>query len=427
MNVLGRGAWATAIACALVLGTGSSAESSPLDLFGFGGRSPGMAGTGVASATGFDAAYLNPAGLADNPHKRLTFGYMYGTFALELDGQDTNTEDAQGLVFGGAMPIPMGGVMKDRVGFGIGFHVPPNAVNRARHPFPGEPVFELLETRSQVVGIQASFGFKIKPWLRLGIGTQSLATLEGAIHVSTDSAGRFTTRSEQQLVTKFAPLIGARVLWPGKKMQFGAVLRGESRTDYQLLVTNSLAESLPLTIPTLTIGGTSQFDPLTVAAEVAWEARNDLVVNAQLAWQNWSHYPLPTVNAVAAQPDQEPPAFHDTFVPRVSAQWTARRTRATALVLRGGYFFVPSPAPTMDGRQSLLDNNRHAFTLGAGAYFPGTAAPVYVDVWSQVHVLSQRSHTKDPANFMPDETLPFTTISSKGRILVGGLTFGVDI
>lgn len=427
MNVLGRGGWARALVCAAVLGTAASAHASPVDLFGFGGRSPGMAGTGVASATGFDAAYINPAGLADNHRKRLTFGYMYGTFSLERDGRDTGTEDAQGLVFGGAMPIPMGGVMKDRVGFGIGFHIPPNAVNRARHPFPGEPVFELLETRAQVVGIQAAFGFKIRPWLRLGIGTQSLATLEGAIHVSTDSAGRFTTRSEQQLVTKFAPLMGARVLWPRKKMQLGLVLRGESRTDYQLLVTNNLAETLPLTIPTLTIGGTSQFDPLTVAGEVAWEASRDLMLNLQLAWQNWSHYPLPTVNAVANNPPQEPPNFHDIVIPRVSAQWTAFRSATRTLVVRGGYFFVPTPAPEMSGRQSMLDNHRHAFTLGAGAYFPGSTAPLYIDVWTQAHVLAPRNHTKDLSIYMPGEIAPYYSTSTKGRILVGGLTLGVDI
>ncbi|HUH05361.1 MAG TPA: hypothetical protein VML75_25365 [Kofleriaceae bacterium] len=386
-----------------------------------------MAGTGVATATGFDAAYLNPAGLADNPRKRMTFGYMYGTFSLERDGRDTGTDDAQGMVFGGAMPIPMGGVMKDRVGFGIGFHVPPNAVNRARHPFPGEPVFELLETRAQVVGIQAAFGFKIKPWLRLGLGAQSLATLEGVIHVSTDSAGRFTTRSEQELVTKFAPLLGARVLWPRQKMQFGLVLRGESRTDYQLLVTNNLAESLPLTIPTLTIGGTSQFDPLTIAAEVAWEASPKLTVNGQLGWQNWSRYPLPTVNAVANKPAQEPPGFHDTIIPRISAQWTALRTRDAILLVRGGYFFAPSPAPEMVGRQSLLDNDRHAFTLGTGIYSPGSVAPLYLDIWTQVHLLAPRRHTKDLSIYMPGEIAPFYTTRGSGHILVGGVTVGVDI
>ena len=39
------------------------AQASPLDLFGVGGRSPAMAGTGVADTSSYEAAFLNPAGV----------------------------------------------------------------------------------------------------------------------------------------------------------------------------------------------------------------------------------------------------------------------------------------------------------------------------------------------------------------------------
>ena len=64
-------------ACVAILLSASTATASPLDLFGFGGRSPGMAGTGVALSTGYDSVYLNPAGLADVCCKRLTLGAGY--------------------------------------------------------------------------------------------------------------------------------------------------------------------------------------------------------------------------------------------------------------------------------------------------------------------------------------------------------------
>ena len=38
-----------------------------------------------------------------------------------------------------------------------------------------------------------------------------------------------------------------------------------------------------------------------------------------------------------------------------------------------------------------------------------------------------RSHRKDPANFGPDEELPFDQIETGGRILVGGITMGVGL
>ena len=44
-----------ALAAALVAAMAAPSIASPLDLFGFGGRSPGLAGTGAASTT--DAIY----------------------------------------------------------------------------------------------------------------------------------------------------------------------------------------------------------------------------------------------------------------------------------------------------------------------------------------------------------------------------------
>ncbi len=422
-----RGGGLGLLALALLTLGARAAAASPLDLFGFGGRSPAMAGTGVSTATGFDATWINPAGLADVQRKRVTFGYMYGDFALNFDGKGTGTDPVQGLVFGGALPIPLGGFMHDRVGLGLGFHVPPNSINRARHPFPGDPVYELLETRGHVVGIQAAVGVVATDWLRVGFGVQALATLDGTIHVSTDAAGRFTTKSEQELITRFAPLIGARLRGPTRHTQLGLVLRGEAKTAYQIIVTNDLIKSLPLTVPTLTIGGTSQFDPLTVAAELAWEATGDVRVEGQLAWQNWSAYPLPTINPVMNDPPQDPPNFHDTVVPRLGVQWMLLRDREKGVALRGGYAFVPTPAPEATGRQSMLDNSRHVLSAGLGVQLPGTVAPLHLDVWMQLHLLVPRRNTKDLSNYGPDDVLPFYTIETGGHIVVGGATLGVDI
>jgi len=340
-------------ALALCAGAGPTA-ASPAELFGFGGRSPGMAQTGVATATDFDAAYLNPAGLADVGRKRITFGFLFGDFDLEMDGRQTDTEHATALLFGGAIPVPLGGALRDRIGFGIGFLVPPSAINRARHPFPGEPVFALLETRAHVVGLQLALGMRLTPRWRAGIGVTTLATLDGGIHVSTDAAGRFTTRSEQNLITRLNPLAGVRLLVPEKHLQLGATFRAPARTDYQILITNNLEETLPLTVPTIAIGGTSQYDPMVVAVEAAWERKRRLMVLLQLAWQRWSAYPLPTVNPVENNPPQQEPGFHDTFSPRLGVQQMLWHGARSAAVVRGGYQFMPSPAPEMTGRQALL-------------------------------------------------------------------------
>ncbi|HVK78303.1 MAG TPA: hypothetical protein VM734_33590 [Kofleriaceae bacterium] len=413
-----------AVAAAIAVGP-RPAAASPLDLFGFGGRSPGLAGAGVATTTGYEAVFLNPAGLAHVPRKRATVGGLAGDFALELDGVATDTDPASGLVIGGELPIPLGGALRDRVGLGFGFYIPTQSINRASAPAPGTPIFALLEHRSHVVAIDVAIGYRIDARWSVGLGVNALAVLKGHIDVTTDGSGRFTTESEQRLLTRVAPIAGVR--WQqGPRLVLAAVARAPSRSDYDIQVTNDLTDVLPLTLPPIRIAGAAQYDPLTVAAEAAWLARPDLVVTGQLAWQHWSGYPLPTENPVSGNPAQEAPGFHDTAVPRVAVEYT-RPALGGTVTARGGYALLLSPAPEMRGRQSLLDNHRHLLALGGGLDWPGRAVPLHVDAWVQLHLLQPRRHTKDAGRFGPGDAPPFDVLDTGGHVVVGGLTVGVDL
>jgi len=406
-----------------VAAAASTAEASPLDLFGFGGRSPGLAGAGGATTDDYDAVFLNPAGLAEARRKRATVGYLYGDFALTLDRRPTGTDPASGLILGGVVPVPLGGRLRDRIGLGLGLYVPSKTLNRVRHPFPGVPVYALLESRSHVIAIQVAVGARVAPAWSVGAGVITLAELDGHIDVTTDAAGRFTTFSEQRLVTHFAPVVGAR--WRRARVAAALTLRAPARSDYDIEVNADLGDSIPVALPPVRIAGTAQYDPLTVAAEATYRAAPDLSVTGQLAYQRWSAYPLPTQNPVRATPPQELPGFHDTAVPRLAAEWT-RDAGPLRVAARTGYAFLWSPAPEMRGRQSLLDNDRHLFALGAGVATTGAAA-ITVDVWLQCHLLAPRRHVKDAGRFGPDDPPPFDVIDTGGRILVGGLTVGVDL
>lgn len=400
----------------LLLCVASPAAASPLELFGFGGRSPGMAGAGVASTDGYDAVFLNPAGLGLNRHKRATIGAMSGDFALTIDGADTGTEAPSGLVIGGAVPMPLGGWAKDRIGLGFGFHIPTVAINRVRAPFPGDPTFTLLESRSQVIGLQFAVGVRLNQRWSVGVGVNALAVLRGGIAVTTDGSGRFTTQSEQRLLTRFAPIAGARWAWR-EHVDLGAVVRAPSRSDYDIAVTSDLSDVLPLELPAIRIAGTAQYDPLTVAVEAAWRWRPGLTLTGHLAWAHWSGFPLPTQNATTGTPAQEPPNFHDTAIPRVAIEYV-RPALGGSLAARGGYAFILSPAPEQTGRQTLLDNHRHLMSAGLGLAWPGRTVPLHLDTWIQLHALQPRRHTK---------AVTLDVIETSGHIVVGGMTVGVDL
>lgn len=387
-------------------------DASPLQMFGFGGRSPAMGATGVADAVGFDCVYLNPAGLADIREKRMSLGTLVGDFQLE--GVDRTVHAAAAAELGGALPIPLGGVMKDRVGLGLAFYVPTAVLVSSRAPEPGTPYFALLESRARVVGIQIGIGVKIDERWSVGGGVLALSALTGSIHVSADAAGRFTSISEQQLIAQYAPILGARYKHD-ERLQLGLTVRFPSRSDYDIEVTNDLGQVLPVTLPELRFAGAAQYDPFTVAAEASWRPKDTLRVNGQLAWERWSAYPLPTENPVAGMPDQEPPGFHDTVVPRVGVEWTHRGR--VALDARAGYFFVWSPAPEMTGMQAFLDNHRHVLSVGLGLGSTGSF-PLRVDAWFQLHTLVPRAH--DRPGDEPD-------VETSGAIFVGGLVLGVDL
>jgi long-chain fatty acid transport protein len=383
------------------------AQASPLELFGAGGRSPALGATGVAAADDVDCIYLNPAGLADIHDKRLRLGTLFGTF--NLDGIPRPIDDAVGIEIGGALGLPLGGVMRNRVGIGIALYVPSQVLNRARAPTPGTPFYVLLENRSQSVGIQLGFGVRLSEDLSAGFGVIALATLKGGINVAPDAAGRFTTTSEQQIITGFAPIFGARwrVL---PRFTLGATVRFVSQAPYDIVITNSLGDALPITLPVLRVAGVAQYDPLAAVAEAAWRPTDGLLVTGGLAYERWSAFPLPTENVLAGAPAQEPPGFHDTVQPRVGVELSA----LAGVALRAGYAFVPTPAPDATGAQAFIDNNRHVITAGIGL----SAPPIHVDAWGQAHLLAPR-HTDRP-NGQP-------AVDSGGTIWVGGMLLGIDL
>ena len=119
------------VAVAVALAWASTADASPEDLFGWGPRSPAMGGTGAAASYGADATYTNPALLSLVHHNVLTLGYSGATFNLHADGGGlpgrVSVIPAKGFVVGAEVPIPFGGMLKDRVAVGMAFYTPTDA------------------------------------------------------------------------------------------------------------------------------------------------------------------------------------------------------------------------------------------------------------------------------------------------------------
>jgi hypothetical protein len=344
-----------------------------------GARSSGMAGTGVADAEGYDATYVNPAGLVERTQRRLTLGYVHGWYSLNLDGVHHPVDPTNGVLLGATLPIPFGGVLRDRIGLGVAFYFPFNVVNRARAPFPDQPRLAILDNGTQVVSILVGAGARVHRRVTVGVGLLALAALVGTVSIRTDAAGRITTASEEQLVSSFAPIAGVRVR-VASWARLGAVFRGESKSTYDLEVTNSLGAVLPIALPTLRIAGTAQYDPMQAAIETALQPLPWLGLDLGVTWKHWSAFPLPTQNATLGEPPQPQPKFHDTAVPRLGLEGI-ERFHQFRFIGRAGYYFEWSGSYD----PQLLDVSRHVLTFGGGIEWINRLTALQLDVFGQWH------------------------------------------
>lgn len=385
-------------------------QASLPDLISLGPRSSAMAGTGVAVADDWEATYQNPAGLSQAQTK-LSLGMVYGGYRLQIDGEPHPLSNPAGVQIGASVKLPLGGILTDRIGLGLGLYLPAGVVNRVSVPFPEVPRAALLDARTEVVSVLVGLGIRL-PWgLRVGGGVLALAALVGDIIIRPDGSGRITSISEEQLTVDYAPILGIRWSPPSERLQLGLTFRGASRSSYLLRLHTELGDAIPLGLPLISFAGIAQYDPLQLLAEAALRVTPSLQLVAQLGWKKWSDYSYPIEPATKDSPKLPVPGFHDTVVPRASLEYTAPSPAWLKVQVRGGYWFewTPTPrTPPEDDGKSLLDASRHVVSLGLGLGLVGSRVPLSLDLFAQGHFLCQCGRLS-------------------GQLLVVGATLGVRL
>lgn len=439
----GLAAIIVAPAAAVVLAWPGAARASPEDIYGWGARSSAMGGTGAAWAQGADAAYLNPALLSRVRDNDLTIGFSGATFDLHADGSGlpgrVSVVPAKGYIVGVAVPIPFGGVLKDRIAAGLAGYTPTDALSRVSILYPERAEYPLIADRSQVLAVRLGLGADVGWGVRVGAGVGVLAELLGDITVAS-VAGTIGSHVDTQLIATYAPTFGASwdLPWgraPGgaARWRVGATWRGSLAAPFTVTVDASKLSSLSL--PLFNIAGVSQYDPEEAVFEVAREG-DGWTLAAGVTWKRWSQYPgifEPTIVCPAGTTCNllAPPqiAFSDTLVPRVGAEKTFDLPRRAALHVRGGMLLEPTPVPSalpsslaydpashIDASvpTRFFDTTRYVFSLGGGVDL-GDRLPLRVDVYAQYHLLFASTMGTSPA--------PSASLS--GSVLAYGVFLGV--
>lgn len=439
---------------ALALAWAAPASASPEDLFGFGPRSPSMGGTGAASSEGAEATYTNPALLSRVHRNMVTLGLSGAAFDLHADGAGlpgrVSALPAKGFVVGVEVPVPFGGILRDRIAAGFAFYTPTDALVRGRILYPETPQYPLLPDRSQSLAVRIGLGADLGYGIRAGVGFAALANLVGSIDVAS-TAGSVTSRVDDKLIATYAPTFG--LAWdlpfdrgPGgePRWRVGATYRGSIGATFGVNVDASKLSTLNL--PVFNIAGIAQYDPPEVAFEVAHE-RDGWTLAAGATWKHWGAYPGVFEPTILCPPDKDcaaltPPqiAFSDTIVPRVGAERVISLPRHAAVRIRAGFFYEPTPVPSSLAAspvydlatQGLLnvptrffDSSRYAVSLGGGVDL-GDVAPFTVDFWAQLHVLAGstvQTCTGDNTPCTPD--IGSGTAKLSGTVAAYGAMVGV--
>lgn len=426
-----------------VLSCSATALASPEDIFGYGGRTSALGGTGIAHSQGYEAVYANPALLGGLRTKKLTLGLTGSTFSVfaREAGQTTRVTapGAHGMVIGADVPIPFGGDLKNRVGLGLGFYTPSDVIVRGRILYPETPQYPLFADRAQSVAIRLGLGVDIGHGIRIGGGFAALAEIVGSVNIATDATGKVGAKVEDQLVATYAPTFGASYTRQvSKKDDFvvGAVVRGKLDARFAVAVDATRLSSLNL--PVFNIAGLAQYDPFQAGIEAAL-VRTERTLAISVTWKHWSAYPgllEPTVrceDGTACGILQPPvPDMSDTVVVRVGAEQRVYKNNHVALRARGGAFFEPTPlgskaavsdayirsTQTIESVPSrTLDASRVVLTWGGGVTF--AKLPFDIDFFGQLHILVPR--TIDISTKSPNE------IRASGHAVTFGTTVGIKL
>ncbi|HEY6458724.1 MAG TPA: hypothetical protein VIY73_01195 [Polyangiaceae bacterium] len=438
----------------LAAGWAASAQASPEDIMGWGPRSPAMGGTGAACSNGADATYTNPALLSRVHRNMVTLGISGATFDLSATGPQlpgrVSVLPAKGYVVGVEVPVPFGGLLKDRVAAGFAFYTPTDALVRGRIQYPEVPEYPLLADRAQSLAIRIGAGADLGYGIRAGAGFAALANLVGSIDVA-NTAGTVTSRVDDKLIATYAPTFGLAWDLPfdrapdgATRWRIGATYRGSIGATFGVNVDASKLSSLNL--PVFNIAGIAQYDPPEIVFEAAREW-DGWTVAAGVTWKHWAAYPGVFEPTILCPPDTDcaaltPPqiAFSDTFVPRVGAEKVVPLPRHASVRLRAGFFYEPTPVPAslaaspaydlgshglVNEPTRFFDASRYSVSIGGGVDM-GDLAPFTIDAWAQLQALSSTTQQTCTGSFTPcSPDIGTGPASLSGTVLAYGAMLGV--
>jgi len=399
-----------------------TSRASMFDTYGFGARGTALGGAVVALSNDHEAVYYNPANLLVNKRAHLGFGLNVIAPMLTIDrGDGADASDLQArtpplnITFDLGTAAPLGGVFEEKLAFGIVLFHPLLVVTRIQSIDPRFPHLHRYDSTPSKLLIGAAIAYEPVEWLRLGLGVQLLAQLEGRFDAALSLTERRFTREEidAELLGTASPTAGISV-GPFEGIRFGATYRHELELRYALPITALIEEVGALNV---LIEGISLYTPMQLAVGLSWDGHigngMTLAVEIGLTWEHWSAAPPAGAtfeltlddavlreeeNAAGREVQNILEAYRnpidlealDTITPRIGVELRPHRD----WVARMGYFYRPTHLPQPQHEGNFLGSNAHGISIGGGYALPDVTgvlqSPLHIDLALQVTVLENR-------------------------------------
>ena len=421
----------------LALGICSSAQGSIFDIYGFNARGIAMGGAQTAEANDYTAAFYNPAAAVGPTNIVWGAGFMVAAPFLNVDRKKpvcmgpglvcngqygtnySNLDTALPQAFSGftlGWLFPFGGALENRLTMALAVYMPTNNIIRAEGLDPQMPQFYMYQNLPDQLVILTSLAYKPTDWFSMGLGAQVLANVFGAASFDIDIVnGRFNDQNYKVELSPSAAAIAGLQITPNKTLKLGFSYRQAIGLEFSLPADIHASNAAGLL---LNVGGSVLYTPhqFNLGVSYLFEDMN-LTVSADLGYALWSHAPDPSPkvvvdfggklldafgleNAIDIGTNTPPTelAFNDTLTPRIGMEWSANNW----FKLRGGYYYRPSPAPKANGAYNYLDNDMHAFSMGAVFIFSDPFGvhpkPISVEFTQQLGWLPRRTVIKQDPN-----------------------------
>jgi long-chain fatty acid transport protein len=362
------------------------AHASIFDTYGFGSRGSAMGNALTAGAQDYHAVYYNPALLMQRSEVHVGVGVQLVEPILsinrtKLDSEVPSLLPTTNLGFTLGVSTPIGGFFENKLAFGVAIFIPLLRLTRAEFVDASTPQFYMYESLPDKLQVGVAAAGEPLPWLKLGIGIQVLADLDGTADFTLSLPDQQITRRHFSidLHADLAATAGVAFV-PMEGLCIGVSFRESLDLAFELPVH---AELEGLGTLDFEIQGIGLYTPHQVNMGVSWRLPwIPLTVATDVTWAFWSQAPSPTpTTGFSLTPSElqaltgDDPLFEvqsepiplyasDIWIPRVGLEYVLGD-----FDLRAGYFFRATPLPSPVQQSNYVDSDVHVLTLGASWSF----------------------------------------------------------